>query len=189
MNAYLNTMRRYATFSGRTSRREFWRALAVLLPLMLISVWVLAAPDEGRSVWLALVCGLIAMPHIVPWAAPARRLANDMDRMSGWALVSLILLIVVPPLGLILLLAWGYLRGTPGSKRYHPDDFDTAPNTPTDGTTPPVGEAVADGGNSTKPFDLIADLERLSLLLANGTLTAAEFEVLKTKTLGQGKMA
>ncbi len=189
MKGYLTTMRRYATFSGRTSRPEFWRALAVLLPLIIIAVWVLGAPDEGRSVRLTLVCGLIAMPHIVPWAAPATRLAKDMDRMSGWALVSLILLIVVPPLGLILLLAWGYLRGTPGSKRYHPDDLDTAPNTPTDGTTLPVGDELANGSALEEPLDMINDLERLSLLLASGTLTAAEFEVLKAKTLGQGKMA
>ena len=190
MKAYLNTMRRYATFSGRTSRRDFWWTHLILLPLMIIAFWVLGAPEAGRSVWPTLAFALIVVPHLVPWAALIVRRIHDIDRTGWWALVSLIPLIVMPPLGLVALLAWGAPRGTPGPNRYGPDALSVASDPRMERTKPHHSAHLrVEERAVSNPIDVIADLERLSTLRANGTLTAAEFEVMKAQALGQGTTA
>ena len=187
MRAHLNALRRRATFSGRLSDHEFGWAHAVLVPPMLIAFGGLGAPPSGRWVWPSLTAALIVMPHLLPWATPVVWRGDDTGRTSWWALLGLVLLIVVPPLGLIALLGGGALRGRPGPNRHGPDGLGPAPSPPADGATLPPGAAMAGGTAARDPSAVIAELERLSRLRADGTLTAAEFDAMKAKALGPGR--
>lgn len=179
MRAYLDAMRRYATFAGRTSREEFWRAHLVFLPLILLAFGVFGLPLTGgsRSVWPLLFFVLIILPHVVPWTALTVRRLHDMDFRGWWALLALLPIVVVMPLGVLALLAWACLRGTPG-----PNRFGSAPI----GAAAPISPSVSPAGSPTARAsrDPVAEIERLAQLRASGALTEAEFENLKARALG-----
>lgn len=113
MGAYLDAMRNYAVFQGRTSRAEYWRAHIVFGPLMLVAFVGLGLPftGESRSIWPALLFLLIVLPHTVPWAALTVRRLHDMDQSGWWALIGLAPAVEVVPFGLVALLLWCGQRG------------------------------------------------------------------------------
>ena len=63
MNGYLQAWRRYATFRGRATRREFWgflllHVLAILLISFLERQFAIANPEIGMGIWVfADQCG------------------------------------------------------------------------------------------------------------------------------------
>jgi uncharacterized membrane protein YhaH (DUF805 family) len=101
---------KYATFSGRAARPEYWywvlfTALAGLV--FIVIEWQVSA--EGGKVLSAIFDVATFIPSI---AVAARRL-HDTDRSGWWQLLAL-----VPIIGWILLLIWMCQRGTPGGNRF-----------------------------------------------------------------------
>ena len=136
-------LRRYADFSGRSRRREYWSffllnlvvtgvLLGPLYAAMLASM--AAVPDRDPAalqamapgpvtMGLAVLGGLWALGTLIPNIAVTVRRFHD-RAMSGWWYLGFILLAVVPFVGLVaigvflLLMA---LPGTRGENRYGPD--------------------------------------------------------------------
>jgi len=125
--------RRYAEFSGRSRRKEYWMfALFQLLVSIAIGA-VFGRPSyvmgDGMMAGGMLVQGtggmiqnLFALVSLVPSLAVTVRRLHDQDR-SGW----LLLLVLVPILGWFALFVFMCLEGTRGTNRYGPD-----PKNPTD---------------------------------------------------------
>ncbi len=81
---------RYATFSGRASRSEYWWwALFVLLASI------------GTAMISDTVSGLFALGTLLPFLAVASRRLHDMGRSGWWQLVGFI-----PLLGWIVMIYW-----------------------------------------------------------------------------------
>ena len=125
MHWMLMPLRRYAEFSGRSRRKEYW--MFVLLNLLLsLFVWTLllatfvAGMSEGAMTVVMtpvfLVYGLVALAFIIPGLAVTVRRLHDTDR-SGWN----ILLGLIPIVGVIVLLVFYCTEGTPGPNRFGPD--------------------------------------------------------------------
>ncbi|WP_313444845.1 DUF805 domain-containing protein [Stenotrophomonas indicatrix] len=116
MHKMMAPLKRYAQFSGRASRSEFWWfqlfIVIVSIPLHIVSFYAGYSGSQGlilASSGLSLVMWLaFALPGI---AATVRRL-HDTDR-SGWWL----LLAMVPFAGLVLLV-FLLLPSTPGGNRF-----------------------------------------------------------------------
>ena len=116
MHKMMAPLKRYAKFSGRASRSEFWWfqlfIVIVSIPLYIVSFYAGYSGSQGlilASSGLSLVMWLaFALPGI---AATVRRL-HDTDR-SGWWL----LLAMVPFAGLVLLV-FLLLPSTPGGNRF-----------------------------------------------------------------------
>jgi uncharacterized membrane protein YhaH (DUF805 family) len=95
MNWYLEVFRKYAVFSGRARRKEFWyfvlfNTIAVLI-LSIVDILIgTYDPVEGRGILGSIYTLAVMIPYI---AVTVRRL-HDTDR-SGWWLLF--------PFGLILL--------------------------------------------------------------------------------------
>jgi len=120
MHKMVTPLKRYAQFSGRASRSEFWWfqlfIVIVSIPLCVLSFYAgytgssgLAMVSTGLSVvmWLALIVPLISVT--------VRRL-HDTDRSGWWYL-----LMLVPFVGLVVLvLVLMLLPGTPGGNRFGP---------------------------------------------------------------------
>ena len=116
---------RYADFSGRSRRREYW--MFVLLNLLLsLAVWTLLAvtflagmsETEMTVVMLPvfILYGLVVLAFMIPGLAVTVRRLHDTDR-SGWTL----LLALVPLVGAILLIVYYCTEGTAGPNRFGPD--------------------------------------------------------------------
>lgn len=119
--------RRYAEFSGRSRRKEFWMfALFQLIVAMAISA-VFGTPYYAMGGgWLnaslvasstgGMVGNLFALVNIVPNLAVSVRRLHDQDR-SGW----LLLLVLVPFFGWFALFVLMCLNGTRGPNRFGAD--------------------------------------------------------------------
>jgi uncharacterized membrane protein YhaH (DUF805 family) len=117
MEWYLTVWRKYAVFTGRARRREYWLfALAnLLVAVTLVGLDVLAfgQPDEGGG---GLFAGLYGLAVLIPSLAVTVRRLHDTDH-SGWWL----LIIVVPIVGGLVLFVFQVLDGTRGDNRFGPD--------------------------------------------------------------------
>ncbi len=105
---------KYATFSGRSGRPEYWYwvlfgTLGSLVALIL-DTSVLGFSASGPSPISSIFGLAIALPGI---AVGARRL-HDMDRTGWW------LLLTLTGIGAIALLVWFCFPGTEGRNRFGP---------------------------------------------------------------------
>ncbi|GAB5448641.1 DUF805 domain-containing protein [Gymnodinialimonas sp.] len=124
---------KYATFSGRARRSEFWWFALFLAIVDLVLSFV---SDIASGIW--------NLGTILPYAAVAWRRLHDIDRTGAWTLVPLVPLIAgfaimtgvpfgagIPPLPLGLFIVTGALcilnivfwatKGTPRANRFGED--------------------------------------------------------------------
>ncbi len=140
MEWMLMPLRRYADFSGRSRRKEYWMfaLLNLIIYVVLYSIMLAAMapsisdaamqaqagmdpiePSAGMMAGIGIV-GMIllvyALAVFIPSLAVTIRRFHDQDK-SGW----FILLGLIPFVGGIILLVFMCLEGTRGDNRYGPD--------------------------------------------------------------------
>lgn len=117
MNWYMEALRKYATFTGRARRKEFWFfQLFVLLIVMVLSLAdrMLGMLDDATG--FGPLSGLFSLAMFIPSLAVSVRRLHDTDRTGWWAL-----LYFVPLLGFLVLLVFFILDGTRGTNRFGED--------------------------------------------------------------------
>lgn len=111
-------LKRYAEFSGRSRRKEYW--LFILLYVILSVVATLLDTSVFREMAInnemGVVSLIVSVGLIIPLIAVAIRRLHDTDRSGWWILLGLI-----PLLGGLVLLVFYCLDGTPGDNRFGPD--------------------------------------------------------------------
>ncbi|BEV01111.1 DUF805 domain-containing protein [Novosphingobium olei] len=134
MNWMLLPYRRYAEFSGRSRRREYWMfALFYFLVLVALNAafgtnevqrgagtFVYGSRLVGAGNWVG---GLFWLASLIPSLAVSVRRLHDQDR-TGW----LLLLMFIPFLGWFALLVLMCLEGTRGPNRFGPDPKNPVPS-------------------------------------------------------------
>lgn len=86
---YVATLKQYASFDGRTGRKEFWYfVLAHYIVLFLLGFL------EGFMGWLpdtdeAVISNLYALATLLPYLGAGIRRMHDSDRSGWWILVPL----------------------------------------------------------------------------------------------------
>jgi uncharacterized membrane protein YhaH (DUF805 family) len=114
---YLEVLKKYAVFSGRARRAEYWYFvlfnLIIVIVLSLIDT-LLGTFNVMRGV--GLLSGIYGLAVLIPSLAVTVRRLHDIDRTGWWILINL-----VPLIGTIVLLVFALTPGTPGSNRYGPD--------------------------------------------------------------------
>ncbi|MCZ4074955.1 DUF805 domain-containing protein [Agrobacterium sp. LMR679] len=121
MSAYLDAMRRYATFSGRSTRKEFWYYHLALLGLAIGGLIVdvaIAGPHEPQP----LVSALIIMGHYVPSLAVIVRRLHDLEK-SGW----FVLTCLIPLVGVVAFIVIGSTPAKRGSTDFPKALISTVP--------------------------------------------------------------
>jgi uncharacterized membrane protein YhaH (DUF805 family) len=107
---------KYADFSGRASRPEFW--------WFALGVWII---NLVLHVVLPVIAWIFVLAVLIPSLAVGSRRLHDIDRSGWWQVISLI-----PLVGLIVLIVFFAQRGTAGANRFGapPADSVTAPLAP-----------------------------------------------------------
>ena len=117
MSWYLEALKKYAVFSGRSRRMEYWYFvlfnLVVYIVLSLID-GLLGTYNIVSGV--GLLSGIYSLAVLIPTLALWVRRLHDIDRTGWWVLINLI-----PLVGTIVLLVFALTPGTPGSNQYGPD--------------------------------------------------------------------
>lgn len=116
-------LKRYADFTGRSSRREFWLfqgavVVAVIVAFVLIGGDLTATGGTVFSALMLFIVGTAMLALVVPLLAVQVRRLHDQDK-SGW----FVLLNFVPYVGALIVLVLMLLEGTKGENRYGPDPW------------------------------------------------------------------
>jgi uncharacterized membrane protein YhaH (DUF805 family) len=119
---YLEVLKKYAVFSGRSRRAEYWYFvlfnLIVVIVLSLIDT-LLGTFNVVQGV--GLLSGIYGLAVLIPSLAVTVRRLHDIDRTGWWIFINLI-----PLIGTIVLLVFAVTDGTPGSNRYGPNPKEVA---------------------------------------------------------------
>ena len=111
--AVTSVLTKYATFSGRASRSEFWWfALANIIVQILATIIDSAILHSDKPA----VAGLLSLALLIPGLAVSIRRLHDIGK-SGWNLLWAFL----PLIGIILLLVWYCKKGDAGDNAHGSD--------------------------------------------------------------------
>lgn len=117
MNWYLAVLKKYAVFSGRARRMEYWMFVLFNIIFGMIAFYLdktlgLAYSEYGYGP----IYGLYTLFVLIPSIAVAVRRLHDIGK-SGWML----LLVFIPLIGAIWLLVLFVRNGDTGSNSYGTD--------------------------------------------------------------------
>ena len=117
MHWYLSALKKYATFSGRARRREFW----IFITINSLIVLVLNLADSSLPFYDS-VNKLFMLTMLIPSTAVAVRRLHDIGRTGWW-----VLLLLVPPINIIILVFFMFLDGKLGVNVYGSNPKQTLP--------------------------------------------------------------
>lgn len=111
-------LKRYAEFSGRSRRKEFWLfiLLSVILNLFATVLDLTVFSSMLIEAEMGIVSAVVVLALLVPSLSVQVRRLHDTNRSGWW-----ILLAFLPILGGLVLLVFNCLDGTPGDNRFGPD--------------------------------------------------------------------
>lgn len=128
MEWMLLPLKRYADFSGRSRRKEYWMytlGLVIVSFIFGILIGVVggfspAGGGPSSIAWILIgLMSIAVLAIIVPSIAVQVRRFHDQDK-SGW----FVLLGLIPYVGGLIVLVFMCLPGTAGANRFGPDPLD-----------------------------------------------------------------
>lgn len=123
MEWYLEVFKKYAVFSGRSRRKEYW----FFVLFNILASFSLGIVDAVMG--MGLLSGVYALVVLIPGIAVSIRRLHDTGRSGWWLLIAL-----VPVLGALALLFFMAQDSEPGPNQYGPN--------------PKHGELAAAGGTA-----------------------------------------
>ncbi len=114
MNWYLKVLNKYAVFSGRARRKEYWYftlfSALISMALALVDGAIGTSNSEGG---MGLLGGIYSLAVLLPTLGVSIRRLHDTDHSGWWLLIAL-----APCVGAIVLLVLMVTDSTPGRNRY-----------------------------------------------------------------------
>jgi len=118
MNLVLGCVtQKYAQFSGRAPRKEYWLFVLVFYVLF----FLLAFIDGAIGTWIeevgmGVLSGIFGLALLLPFISTSVRRLHDTNRSGWWYL-----LFLIPIIGTIWILILFCLKGTDGENRFGPN--------------------------------------------------------------------
>jgi uncharacterized membrane protein YhaH (DUF805 family) len=116
MNWYMDCLKKYAVFSGRARRKEYWMFTLFNLLIGFVIGFVqgfMGMASGSFWAWPAIVYSLAVL---IPAIAVTVRRLHDTNRSGAWMFI-----VLVPFLGALALLWFMVQEGTPGNNNYGPN--------------------------------------------------------------------
>ncbi len=111
MNGYLEALKKYATFSGRAQRSEYWYFVLFNVIISLVAGAIDAMIGEAN-----IISTIYMLAVLIPSLAVTVRRLHDTDRSGWWTLISL-----VPLVGFIVLIVFCAQDSDAGTNRFGPN--------------------------------------------------------------------
>ena len=117
MNWYLSALKKYAVFTGRARRREYWFFQLINGLILIALIFVEHKPGTvSLRPSLGFLSGLFVLAMFLPSLGVLVRRLHDTGRSGWWFLIGLI-----PLVGPIILLVFTLLDSQPGTNQYGPN--------------------------------------------------------------------
>jgi len=110
MNWYLEVLKKYAVFSGRARRKEYWYFVLFNIIIMIILIII------GRAIDSSILSTIYSLAVLIPSIAVDIRRLHDTNRTGWWLLIGLI-----PIIGWIVLLIFMVQDSQKGENQYGPN--------------------------------------------------------------------
>ena len=110
MNWFIEVLKKYAVFSGRARRQEYWM-FTLISSLIYLVVYVI-----GLTADTVVPEVLFSLALFLPSLAVSVRRLHDTDRSGWWVLIGL-----VPCVGFIIMIIFMATEGQRDANRYGPD--------------------------------------------------------------------
>lgn len=111
MDYFMAALKKYAVFSGRSRRKEYWFFFLFYFVIAVGLTIVEAMIGTG-----GILAGLFMLGMIIPNLAVTIRRLHDTDRSGWWLLIGF-----VPLIGAIVILVFMFTAGTAGPNRFGED--------------------------------------------------------------------
>lgn len=111
MNYYLDVLKKYAVFSGRARRQEYW--MYTLFNVGILVVLMILDAVLGTAPWLYAI---YALGTLLPSLAVTVRRLHDIGKSGWWVLINL-----VPLVGFIWLIVLLATAGNDQQNQYGPN--------------------------------------------------------------------
>ena len=116
MNWYLQALKKYADFSGRARRREYWFfVLFNIIVSIVLTVCDVFLGTYSAAASIGILTGIYTLAVLIPGIAVTIRRLHDTGRSGWW-----ILIVLVPIVGWIVLLIFMVIDSQPGQNAYGP---------------------------------------------------------------------
>ena len=114
MSWYLEVLKKYAVFSGRARRKEYWYFFLfnVLITIVLLVIDGMTGTLDAAA-GIGLLGSIYALAVLIPALAVSVRRLHDTDRSGWWLLIMLI-----PLIGVIVILVFTVQDSKPGENQY-----------------------------------------------------------------------
>tara|TARA_Y100000817_G_scaffold220010_1_gene173529 strand:- start:49 stop:423 length:375 start_codon:yes stop_codon:yes gene_type:complete len=112
-------LNKYAAFSGRASRSEYWYFFLFLVLLAIVTSIIDAAIFPGNE--LMPTYSIFSLLTIIPSISAAARRLHDVDRSGWWQLLYFTII------GSLLVLYWLIKKGDAGDNKYGTNPLQTLP--------------------------------------------------------------
>lgn len=117
MKWYLEVLKKYAVFSGRARRREYWFFVLFNIIISVLSVFLdKTLGTFNNEMGIGVIGGIYALGVLLPGIGVAVRRLHDTNRSGWWLLIGLI-----PLVGAVVLLVFALMDSQPGSNRFGPN--------------------------------------------------------------------
>lgn len=116
MNYFVECLKKYATFSGRARRKEYWLFLLGYVIIYFVAAILDGMMSGNKPNAMPIVSTVAAFALFLPWLAVTVRRLHDTDRSGWWILIGFI-----PFIGSLVLLVFGCMEGTKGDNRFGED--------------------------------------------------------------------
>jgi uncharacterized membrane protein YhaH (DUF805 family) len=122
MNYYFDAWKKYAVFTGRSTRKEYWMFVLInLIASIIVSI-------VGASLRIKHLDQIYGLAVLLPGIGIGIRRLHDIGRSGWWMLIGLI-----PIVGTIILIVFQVKEGQPGENKYG-----TNPKKATNNVPPPT---------------------------------------------------
>ena len=109
--------KKFATFSGRARRKEYWLFILASYILYMITLGIdFATNMVSAETGVGLISAIVMLAMLIPYLAVTVRRLHDTNRSAWWLLV-----LLVPLIGVIAFLVFMCLKGTEGDNRFDAD--------------------------------------------------------------------
>ena len=136
MEAVKTCFKKYAVFSGRARRSEYWKFslfnMLVSVVILVIGAVLSDTPEKTGTGFVAIygLSGLYMLVALLPGIAVLVRRLHDVGKSGGYIFFALI-----PAVGAIMLLIWMVQDSDPGDNQYGPNPKIAGTKTP---PVPPI---------------------------------------------------
>jgi uncharacterized membrane protein YhaH (DUF805 family) len=113
MSWFLEALKKYAVFSGRARRKEYWM-YTLFVGIVYLVLMVLSLATKSSLFTILVVIFWLAV--VIPSLAVGVRRLHDTGRSGWWLLFG-----IVPLVGGITLLVFSCLDSEPGQNKYGPN--------------------------------------------------------------------